>query len=617
VISCGQTLSPDISAAAESDTYQFAAQAGEIASIAVNETSTGSIGFELYDPAGTSIDSGFVQRTVRLPDTGTYTIRVFENGDDGTGAYNVSFAIVSPTASSCASALSCGGNATPMISPRTNTDTFQFTTLLDAESVHVTTTGAGGAFSPCWTIFAAPGAAPTSAGTPTPVCGQADALLPNAGTHVIRVSDQNDDATGSYGLGLECLGTATPTPTPTPTLSATPTLTITPTPTETPSPTLTPTATGETPTPTSTGTPTDTGTAGATGTPTPAVTPTVTPPNPNTTATPSGPPQGLADPAAAKKAVRCQKALTTASAKLVVARAKRLDSCATRVLGCVQTKPGDAACRDKAAVPCARGLGKLGTDETKMRASIVKSCGTLSPTDRGSAAGLGFETQAGSCPGLADVNQLAGCVAARNRCDGDDLMTVEEPRAGEMLRLVGATLEPDACLEDFGGSGGGAGDPKTVGNPIVQCAKALTRAGRALASTRLARTASCVNAIFNCVQTKPGDQACVTKAAVRCGAEAGKIVAAEAKFTFAVNKKCPAIPFGTLASGLGLNLGALGATCADLGVGPVTSLANYEECLRHAHACDAATVLQAASPRAGEMLQQVGRVLLESFCPAS
>jgi hypothetical protein len=343
------------------------------------------------------------------------------------------------------------------------------------------------------------------------------------------------------------------------------------------------------------------------------VTPT---PTPKVTATPSGPPQGLADPTAAKKAVRCQKSLTSASAKLVVSRVKRLDSCATRILGCVQTKPGDLACRDKAAVPCARGVGKLGADEAKMRASIAKSCGLLSPVDRGSAAGLGFDTQVGSCPGVADVSQLAGCVAARNRCDGDDLMTVEEPRTGEMLRLVGAALEPGACLEDFGGVGAGAGDPKTVGSPIVQCAKALTRAGRTLASTRLARTANCMNAVFNCVQTKPGDQGCLTKAAVRCGSEAGKIVAAEAKFTVAVNKKCPAIPFGALASGLGLNFGALDSTCSALGVGPATSLASYQECLRRAHACDAGTVLQAASPRAGEMLQQVGRLLLESFCPA-
>jgi hypothetical protein len=489
------------------------------------------------------------------------------------------------------------------ISPEADSDTLEFSTSFAAESVQVITTGSIGSFSPCWTIYAAPGVAPTPVGTPTPVCGQADAVLPNAGTHVIRVADAGDDATGSYGLGLQCLGT------PTPTLSATPTRSATPT--ETPTPTLTPTATSETPTPTPTFTPDATVTPTAT-----AIVTASTTPNPNPSATPSGPSAGLADPKAAKAAVRCQKALTSAGAKLVTARLKRLDACATRGLGCVQTKPGEMSCLDKTAVSCATGIAKLGTDETKMRASIAKSCGVLSAVDRGSAAGLGFDTQLATCPGVGDVNQLAICMAARNRCDGDQLMTVAAPRTGELLRLVGSGLEPGACLEDFGGGGGGAGDPKTVGNPVLQCAKAVTRAARTLASNRLTRTAKCVNAVFGCVQTHPGEASCLTKAALRCGTEAGKIVAAEATFTAATNKTCPAIPFATLASALGLDLEALGATCTALGVGPPSSLAIYQECLRRSHACDTATVLAAAAPRAGEMLAQVQRPLLESFCPA-
>jgi hypothetical protein len=389
-------------------------------------------------------------------------------------------------------------------------------------------------------------------------------------------------------------------------LSATPTVTFTPLATETPTPTLTPTATGETPTPTPSATPTATTTV--------VVTPSTTP-RTHPTATPVGPPAGLADPAAAKSAVRCQKVLTSASAKLVTSRLKRLDACATRVLGCVQTKPGDVSCRDKSVPTCQRGIGKLGVDETKMRASIVKSCAPLSAVDRGSAAGLGFDTQVASCPGVADVSQLAGCTAARNRCDGDDLMTVEEPRTGELLRLVGVTLEPGACLDDFGGAGLGAGDPKTIGGPILQCAKAVTHAARTLAASRVSRMANCVNAVFACVQLHPGDASCVGKATVRCGGEAGKIVAAEAKFAVVFNKKCPAVPFDALASVVGLDLQALSSVCTAVGVGPVTSLASYQECLRRTHACEAASVLQAAAPRAGEMLLQVRRPLYESFCP--
>src|SRR5262249_29879757 len=159
------------------------ANAGEVASITSSETAAGlNACFELYGPSGTSLATSCVQGTIGLPDTGTYTIRAFDNGDDNVGPYALSFTLVSATGHSWAAALARGDNPTPMTSPRTDADTFAFTTSLAAESVRIITTGAGGAFNPCWTLFAAPGAGPTPADTPTPVCGQADALLPNAGT---------------------------------------------------------------------------------------------------------------------------------------------------------------------------------------------------------------------------------------------------------------------------------------------------------------------------------------------------------------------------------------------------------------------------------------------------
>lgn len=603
-IACGATVESALGTASESDTYAFDAEAGEIATITSSETAAGlNACWELYGPSGTSLANACIQGTVTLPDTGSYTMRVFDNGDNDTGPYALSFAIVSPTASRCAAAIACGQNPTPIISPRTNLDTFALTTTLDSEGVRIITTGAGGAFSPCWTVFADPGAGPTAAGTPTPVCGQGDVLLPHAGTHVIRVSDAGDDATGSYGLGIVCLGTATPSPTGTPTLSATPTLT--------PSPTETPTATSETPTPTATTTPDVTATVTATTTTTPTA-----PVTPTATATPSGPSVGLADPKAAQAAVRCQKTFLGAATKLVTSRVKRLDACTTRVLGCAQTKPGDATCLAAASIACTKGFAKLAGDEIKMRASVARACAALSAVDRGSAAGLGFDVPAGSCAGIGDAGELAGCVATTNRCEADGLMTVAAPRSGELVRVAGAGLEPGACLVDFGGAGLGAGDPKAVGGPVVQCAKALTKSARGLASARLMRTGSCVTQVFTCVQVHPGDDACLAKAAVRCGAQASKIAVAEARMVAGVNKKCLGIPFATLVAETGLDLGARDARCTAVGAGPVSSLAGYEECLRRVHACGVASVLASAAPRAAEMLSQVQRSLFESFCPA-
>lgn len=610
-IACGATVEETISTSAENDTFSFAAQAGEIAAISTNDVAAGVvIGFELYAPTGASLaQSSTDARTIVLPETGTYTIRVGENGDDGAGAYNLSFAIVSPTTSRCASSLTCGQSLTADISPRTNIDTFALETTVSGESINVITTGANGVFSPCWTIYAAPGPAPTVAGTPTPTCGQGQVLLPNTGTHVLRVNDSGDDATGAYGLGITCLGTATPTPSPTQTLSPTPTATTTPDPTLSPTPTLTPTATAETPTPTSSSTPNITVTA----TTTPVRTATATP-HTNPTATPGSTPQGLADPKAAKAVIRCQKALTTAATKLVGSRLKRLDGCFARALDCAQTKQAEVACTTRTRATCERGLKKLADDDAKARSTIVKTCGRLTAADRGVSIGLGFDAQAATCPGVTDVQQLALCATARTRCETDELATVEGPRTGELLRLLGFGLEADACVTDFGGMGFGAGDPTLVGSPIVQCAKTLSRAARTLASVRLKRTAKCIESVLACVQIRPDDAGCFTKATVRCGGEAGKIVAAEAKSAIATNKRCAAIAFPTLASAVGLNWAALDSTCTALGVGAVSSLETYQECLRRAHACRAATILARVAPRAGEMLLYAQRPLFDSFC---
>src|SRR5689334_9912252 len=201
------------------------------------------------------------------------------------------------------------------------------------------------------------------------------------------------------------------------------------------------------------------------------------------------------------------------------------------MLACIETKPSDAACRQKASVACGRGLAKLATDGDKMRAAVVKACGVLTPADRGSAVGLGFDAATGVCSDLgqvvSDVVGLATCTAARGRCTADALMTSVEPRAGELLRLAGAVLEPDACVDDFGGNGADLSDPKGIGTDVVKCARALIRAGRTLAATRVARLADCVNAVFGCVQLHQGDAGCLGKASLRCGADVGKIGTAE------------------------------------------------------------------------------------------
>ena len=67
-------------------------------------------------------------------------------------------------------------------------------------------------------------------------------------------------------------------------------------------------------------------------------------------------PRGLGDVKAQKAAVKCQKAIDQVGAKLAAGRLKSLDACSTAVLVCLQVKPGDAKCLQKATTKCSKAL---------------------------------------------------------------------------------------------------------------------------------------------------------------------------------------------------------------------------------------------------------------------
>ena len=617
-IVCGSTIATSLALPTQSDTYSFAAQAGEVVTITTAETGPGlNACWELYDAAGTSLAAACVEGTVPLPSTGTYTIRAHDNGDDGSGNYDLDLDFVSATPSSCAAPLTCGESLSGLgIAPVAESDMFSFTTGAGA-SVRITTSGAGGAFDPCWTLYAAPAAGPTPADTPTPVCGQADVTLPNAGTHVIRVADAGDDATGSYGLDLQCLGTPTPTATPPPTVTGTPTATHTATPAGTP--TLTPTATSETPTPTPTLTPLDTDTPTAS----PSLTPTDTAtasgaPTPTPTPTPSGPQGGLADPVAAKLAVKCQKSLLAVAGKLFQSRRTRVDTCVAKLFACVELQPNVGTCGARATTACIQSLAKLPADASKASAKMAKACAALPPADLAAPAGLGFDAASDVCAGLgtsvADATDVAVCTSARQECGADDLTTVAAPRSGELLRLISVPLSR-GCLADLGGTGASLGDPTGVGKQVVACAQAVTKAARALGAARLSRLAACVDLVYACIQLHPGDGTCQEQATTKCVAALAKVPTIESKLAAAIDKRCAGVPMDAIASASGFDLGGLAAICSAVG-GVSGSLADYEDCLQRSHACGVADLVEAAAPRAGELLEIAGQPLRPDFCPA-
>src|SRR2546425_828853 len=88
-IHCGEALSRQIDAPGETDTFTFAAQAGEAVSIAVTLTSASDSLFpawSLFGPDGAPVVSGCGGRChSSLQSGGTYTVEVFDLFGSGTG----------------------------------------------------------------------------------------------------------------------------------------------------------------------------------------------------------------------------------------------------------------------------------------------------------------------------------------------------------------------------------------------------------------------------------------------------------------------------------------------------------------------------------------------------
>ena len=443
----------------------------------------------------------------------------------------------------------------------------------------------------------------TTGGPNCPVCG--DGVRQTG-----EVCDKGLAADGSC-CNATCDAFTCPTVTATPTATAsrtpTPTRTATPTPTRTATPTLTPS-------------PTETATPLATETPTPLPTetllPTETPVPPTATPVPTPAPTaadvtaGIADAVAAKAAVKCQQSIEKAGVSYLAARLKQLDGCAAGILKCVQTKPDDPSCIPAAATKCNAGKGAATASRAKLVAALQGKCGTTAVSDgnlRG-ASGLGYDalndectTALGHAP--AGVGDVAECIARRYDCRAGELYGTSFPRVGELMRVAGVTADAGTCLPDHEGNGEGVGDP-VQGKAIHACSVAITKAANGFIAKKLASLTKCVDKVFACIQTKPGDAACLAKANAACGKEAAKIAAERAKLPAAVDKKCGGIDFNqNLLPPRAANLAALASTLP--GSDTLDTLTHYEQALRLRHDCAADDLLNSIAPRAVPLLGAV------------
>jgi len=330
-----------------------------------------------------------------------------------------------------------------------------------------------------------------------------------------------------------------------------------------------------------------------------------------------GPLSALPDPAAAKAADKCQKSIAKAGAKFTTKTLKGLEKCYDALFKCIQTKPGEQKCLDKALAKCAKEVNlKAPKERAKLASAIGKKCESFA--DLTNTDGLGYDALALACQedhgvALTDVTSVAACVEAQHECQVERLFTFEMVRAGQIAGTLPVPLRGGSCLEDLGGMGD-VGDPKGLGKALDRCQAQVKKAGAKFVATKLKSLQRCVTTIFGCLQKKPGDPKCAAKAQKTCDKEIGeKILKAEAKLTSALDKRCLDI-FAALGAGNAMNTDALGPACQILGVAGLATLDDLAQCLMRKHECVVEDLFRFAAPRADTLLQTVGHTLSSGFC---
>ena len=164
------------------------------------------------------------------------------------------------------------------------------------------------------------------------------------------------------------------------------------------------------------------------------------------------------------------------------------------------------------------------------------------------------------------IGGLAAALALLKR--GLDVEDCDNCRDDDGNQLI--DRDDPACTPPTDAGGAGLGDA-TRGKALGKCAQALAKAGAKLVAGETKRLHKCLQTAFQCVQEKPGDAKCRTKAVTACSKQFAKLTApvkgVAAKLTTAITKPCTKAPL-VLTDVLGtdgLGFAALGGECAALG----------------------------------------------------
>lgn len=160
-------------------------------------------------------------------------------------------------------------------------------------------------------------------------------------------------------------------------------------------------------------------------------------------------------------------------------------------------------------------------------------------------------------------------------------------------------------------------DDPAAAKAVSRCHKAITSSAGSVATFHLKTIKKCLELLFDCVQLKASDPACLARVKLGCEARFAKLATAEAKARAAADKRCSEalLPFATLRQPAALDVDGIAESCGFYAVDSVESFGDYATCLLRQHDCQTADLLMFESPRAQELLALVGKYYPSQYCP--
>lgn len=205
----------------------------------------------------------------------------------------------------------------------------------------------------------------------------------------------------------------------------------------------------------------------------------------------------VADPKAVGKPLdKCEALATKAAAGFAATKLKGLGKCATTIFGCIQTKPGDTKCTDKAAAQCAKMItATIPAAEAKVEEKIAAGCAAIF-AQAGAANAIGVDALAAECQ-LVGVGALASaadwgrCVMRRHECAVEAMQPFVAPRFDALLAGLGQSATSAFC----------AAVPTPTATPTPEATATITVTPTGPAPTPSPSPAQSPNLVFVSSQT--------------------------------------------------------------------------------------------------------------------